>query len=192
MTFRGDLIAENERLKAENETLRAQIASARADGAWRATLKQATELISHQAWLGLRAYLADKAAEAGFGRTPESIDAYRAAEKRKLKAELRARVAADPSERAHVVKTFGAAYLDDEPEAETLPAPGVIAKPAPARSDGSFESVYLPPQQAAAAVARAMALANGTLVEMPADPVARAILRADARARGEPEPGSRP
>lgn len=183
--MRADLIAENKRLKAENETLRAQIASARADGAWGATLKQARELPRNWeiARLGMIAYLADKAAEAGFGRTPEGIDAWRAAEKRKLRAELRARVAADPSERAHIVKTFGAAYLEDEPEAEVaLGGLTQFAEPAPV-SDDPMVAAYLPRTQAtASAIVRAAAIASGEVTPLPVDPVARQILRAHQRA----------
>ena len=35
-----------------------------------------------------------------------------------------------------------------------------------------------------------MAIAEGRLVELPTDPVARAIIAADRKARGEAEPGT--
>jgi hypothetical protein len=73
------------------------------------------------------------------------------------------------------------------PAVETDNSGASFAEPAPA-SDPM--AVYLPPTVAtAAAVARAEAIAAGELVELPTDPVARQILRADRRAR---EPGSDP
>jgi hypothetical protein len=152
-TFRADLIAENERLKAENERLRAQIAGARADGAWNATLKQARELTPRQAENMRLGMLAYLDDWAKRGGDA----AWRAAARRSLSL---------------------------EPEAETTstfaePAAAPVAEPGPVRQHSFEEVTQATPEE----ILRAKAIAEGRVTPLPADPTARAILKAHAQAR---------
>jgi hypothetical protein len=176
--------AELKRLRIENEALKAKLIAAKGS--------RAREPNWEFARLGILAYLADKAREAGFGEGPDAIDAYREAEKRKLKAQLRAEVAADPSRRASILKVWGAAYLEpDAPAPRAEPAKPAekfvrasvrISEPAASRD---FADVYLPPTVATPeAIARAQAKAEGKLVDLPTNATARAIVEAMRKAEG--------
>jgi hypothetical protein len=82
--------------------------------------------------------------------------------------------------------------VERKPAAETA-ATGLQRFAGPAPLDDPI-AVYLPPPTVAtpAAIERAVAIAEGRLVELPTNPTARAIIAADRKARGESDPGDKP
>ena len=183
MSSDDDLIEENRRLTIEVEGLRARLIAAKAS-----TRTASREPNWGTIRLGMLLYLREKATEAGFdGSTEAGLDAYRAAEKRRVKAWARAEVAADPSARASILRTLGEAYLEpDEPAKAQLPKSVALGEPAPAFNDPM--AAYLP-KATPGAILHSLEKAQGKVVDLPVDPVARAIIAADRRAR-EPDSGS--
>ncbi len=132
----SDQDAEIERLKIEVESLRARLIVAKASTA-KTVRRELTSQQLENARLGTLLYLRDKASAAGFdGSTEAGLDAYREAEKRRVKAWARAEAAKSPAARASILRTLGAAYL--EPDEAEPAADGVssrtkpFAEPAPA------------------------------------------------------------
>lgn len=109
--------------------------------------------------LGTIAYIADKAREAGFDGSTEA-----------------GRTAWYYATYPHMRRATG----------RPAPPAEVISEPAPPASDDPL-AVYLP--ASAQAILRAQEIAAGRVTPLPVDPVARAIIAADRRAR---EPGSDP
>ena len=163
----SDLQAEVDRLRVEVEDLKARLTLAKANAGparrsrpdGRFSSRSPAEQAAFDA--EARAYLDGKVRAAGFDpSTEQGREAYLAAAYRKARGE-------------------------PEPAAPIYNSVGNSAEPAPPASDDPM-SVYLPRDVATpAGIARAAAIADGTLVDLPQDPLARAIITAAAKARGE-------
>jgi hypothetical protein len=175
----SDLQAEVDRLRIEVEDLKARLTLAKAGPARRGDDRFSRRSKAEQAAIDAetRAYLEGRIRQAGFDPATER--------------------------NAYFAWAYRQARGEPEPAAGEITAPGFLAerplngtvkgKPAPPASDDPL-SVYLPPPDVATpeGVARAAAIAEGRLVDLPKDPLARAIIRAAAKAANEPEPGSKP
>ncbi len=175
-----DRDAEIERLRIENEELKAKLIAARGSRRERPTTSG-----SGDQWRWNAAAIEREAARDGFDAS--TIEGHRAWYRWRYGGGRAAPVSASV-DGTTIQASIG---VERRPAAKVIES-GLQSFSEPAPLDDPL-AVYLPPPTVATpeGIARAVAIAEGRLVELPANETARAIIRAAAKARGE-DPGDKP